>query len=551
MKNVKYLTVATLVATCLSLISINATAAGPESDSVDASAYSTISYVDQATGDDIHGEGTKDKPWSSVVHALEHSGYATAGKRVAVLVSQGHFGGPTFTLRSHVDLYGGFKVPGGVRDVNKYPTILDGEGSRRILFGSDNARLDGFHLIGGRVRGKGAAILCDGVSPVIANCVFEDNRTLIPQPWQPKLLHETGHDGGAIMILNGAEPVIEQNYFYDNATECGRGGAVAIDLRGSPKLNRNVFANNIAGLHDPTRSSDGGAVSFFDWAGGEFIGNVIVANEAFANNDAGGVFIAMWAEPIVADNIFVANVSGDDAGGLFIGGQEHRYDAPLDEYPSAKDFNVKVENNIFVGNVNSSSNSGAMRITMESRVHFKGNLIAENKGGFYLQRSEMTVENNTIWQDWMFLEDKPSLGPSVFKGNILKGPAGDVEARVSFERNMMESTVPGSGTIPVKDVFVDDSLSGEIVSTRFDYANNTTIFETKKALPRKGDLVNRCVRISQDHDGGQWRVVKSAKGNQLVIWGHLRASTSNMEAFDILRTFTLRSDAPKGVGAGS
>ncbi|MBT5166930.1 MAG: hypothetical protein HOL92_00450, partial [Opitutales bacterium] len=244
MQNVKSLTVAALIATCLSLISITADAAGPKSDSVDASAYLTISYVDQATGDDVHGEGTKEKPWASIIHALEHSGYATSQKRVAVLVSEGHFREPTFTLRPNVDIYGGFKSPGGTRDVNKYPSVLDGEGSRRILFGANNSRIDGFHLIAGRVRGKGAAILCDGVSPVIANCIFEDNRTLIPQPWEPKLLHETGHDGGAIMVLNGAEPVIEQNYFYDNATECGRGGAVAIDLRGSPKLNRNVFANN-------------------------------------------------------------------------------------------------------------------------------------------------------------------------------------------------------------------------------------------------------------------------------------------------------------------
>ncbi len=61
MKNVKYLTVATLVATCLSLISINATAAGPESDSVDASAYSVIYFVHQANGDENHGEGKEDK----------------------------------------------------------------------------------------------------------------------------------------------------------------------------------------------------------------------------------------------------------------------------------------------------------------------------------------------------------------------------------------------------------------------------------------------------------------------------------------------------------
>ena len=33
--------------------------------------------------------------------------------------------------------------------------------------------------------GKGAALHCDGVSPTITNCVFVNNRTLIPDPWDP------------------------------------------------------------------------------------------------------------------------------------------------------------------------------------------------------------------------------------------------------------------------------------------------------------------------------------------------------------------------------
>ena len=524
---------------------------GPRSDKVDVGNYAVISYVDQKAGDDVTADGSKESPWASIVHALEHSGYATAEKRVAILVTEGRYEQPTFTLRPHVDLYGGFSSVGGKRDIYKHASILDGGGDHRILFGSDNARLDGFHLVHGRVRGKGAALLLDGVSPIISNCLFINNRTLIPVPWDPPLLHETAHDGGAIMVLNGATPTIAHNYFYDNSTECGRGGALAVDLKAFPVVTGNVFANNVAGLVDPTRSSDGGALSWFDWSDGEFSDNVIVANTALGNNDAGGIFIAMWAAPVVSGNVFVSNVCTDDAGGLFIGGQEHRYDAPLDEYPSKEDFNVVVDGNVFVGNRNSSDNSGAMRITMESRVHFKGNVIAENWGGMYLQRSEMIVENNTIWQDWKFLEDKDTLGPSKFTGNVLKGPVGDIEANVSFHGNMMEPKVKDDARIEVSDIFLNDSISGEIESIRFDWNTYTTVFKLSKRLPSRPNLANRSVRISEDHDGGQWRVIKSAKGNELVIWGALTATTGTMDAFDVLRTFTLKPDAPKGVGAGS
>lgn len=524
---------------------------GPQSMKVDTGQYAKVSYVDQKTGDDITADGSRQRPWASIIHALEHSGYATAEKRVAILVSQGRYEQPTFMLRPHVDLYGGYSSVGGDRDVFEYASILDGRGDRRILLGSNDARLDGFHLVHGRVRGKGAAILLDGVSPVIANCVFVNNRTLIPIPWDPPLLHETAHDGGAIMVLNGATPEITHNYFYKNSTECGRGGALAVDLKAFPIVTGNVFSNNVAGLVDPTRSSDGGALSWFDWSDGEFSENVIVANTALGNNDAGGIFIAMWAAPVVSGNVFVSNESTDDAGGLFIGGQEHRYDAPLDEYPSKADFNVLVDGNVFVGNKNSSNNSGAMRITMESRVDFKNNVIAENKGGMYLQRSEMTVENNTVWQDWKFLEDKDTLGPSRFTGNVLKGPVGDIEANVSFHGNMMESKVKDDARIEVSDIFIDDAVSGEIESIYFDRETYTTVFKLSKRLPSRMDLAKRPVRISQDHDGGQWRVIKSAKGDELVIWGALTATTGTMAAFDVLRSFTLKPDAPKGVGAGA
>ncbi|MCZ6675452.1 MAG: hypothetical protein O7C75_21195, partial [Verrucomicrobia bacterium] len=45
---------------------------GPQTTQVDKAAYAQISYVDQKTGDDVTADGSKQNPWASIVHALEH-----------------------------------------------------------------------------------------------------------------------------------------------------------------------------------------------------------------------------------------------------------------------------------------------------------------------------------------------------------------------------------------------------------------------------------------------------------------------------------------------
>jgi len=528
-----------------------APAPGPEAAAkVELSRYRHVLHVDRSIGDDIKGDGSVSRPLATLAQALETAGgRPVGGARTAILVSRGHYREPTFALKPGVDLYGGFAGPGGDRDVYRFASILDGGESQRIAIGADDARIDGFWLTKGRVRGKGAALLCDGTSPTVVNCVFTLNRTLVPIPWNPPLLHETAHDGGAIMCLNGAAPRIEHNFFYANSTECGRGAALASDRGAAPLVRFNVFANNRAGLEDPMRSSDGGGVSFFDRSEGVFEDNIVVANEALTRNDAGGLFVALWSTPRISRNVFVSNEAGDDAGGLFLGGQEHRYDGPLDEYPPAEAFTIVVERNVFVGNSNSARNSGAMRVTMETRARFSHNLITENAGGFYLQRSEVYAERNTVWQEWQFVEDKPSLGPSQMIGNILKGPAGPIEARVTFTGNMTETSVPGGPHLAVVDSFLDDAVAGELTSLRFDPMTLTTTVTTMAALPSGANLVGRPIRMRDGERGGQWRVIARANGREIVLWGRLDAVTKAPKKFEILRTFTPKPDAPTGVGA--
>lgn len=543
------MTLRVLLAAAVGLVAVaRAEQHGPRSTPVDLLRYSAVYYVDQQRGDDTRGNGSREQPWASLMKALESAGTPGATRRAAVLVSQGRYAQPTFVLKAHVDFFGGFASPGGARDIYAYATLLDGEDTVRIAIGANDARVDGFHFVRGRVLGKGGALLCDGSSPVIANCVFTLNRTLVPARWNPPLLHETAHDGGAVMCLNGATPVFEHCYFIDNATECGRGGALACDRQASPRITGCVFANNRAGLDDPMRSSDGGAVSAFGGARPELIGNIVVGNQALTQNDAGGIFVALWSSPQIADNVIVGNYSGDDGGGIFIGGQEHHYDTPFDAYPPAEKFNVVVERNVLLGNSSFWKNSGAIRITMESRVRLAHNLIVANDGGLALERSEITAERNTVWQDWHFLEDKATLGPSRFTGNVLKGPAGLIEANVIFPGNMVEAGVAGPGNVAVADIFENDSVQGDITQTRYDAATMTTHLAAAQPLP-DADYAGRAILIGAGAKDGQWRVIKRASDRSLVLWGRLRAFSRPPKHFEIPRTFRVRADAPTGFGA--
>jgi len=188
-------------------------------------------------------------------------------------------------------------------------------------------------------------------------------------------------------------------------------------------------------------------------------------------------------------------------------------------------------------------------VTMESRATFRDNLITENQGGFYLQRSEIVAERNTVWQDWRFVEDKPSLGPSRFVGNILKGPlGGKIEARATLTRNMAEPTAGGADAIAVADIFEEDGTRGRIAAVRYDPRNFTTVISVANDLPAGASLAGRLIGLKQGK-GGQWRVIKRASGRDLVVWGRLEPETKGVEDFTILRTFTLKAGAPQGVGA--
>ena len=553
---------ATLATTAPTSAATSAGTTGPRNTPVDLDAYGRILHVSAVTGSDATGNGTAGAPYASITHVLAALHDANAGiDRTAILIAAGTYHVQDLRLHPGADLYGGFDPTAWTRDIQVHPTIFDARNEGRVLLATsagttaetstdaaadtaaahtrrnNSPRLDGIHVRNGRTRGPGGGILIDAVSPVLTNNVFTRNTTLTPRDWAPGHLHETAHDGGAIYCRNGAAPEIRNNLIFANTTETGRGAGIAFDHHCDGVIADNVLVGNIAGTADPMRSSDGGGISVFNSSSPEITGNVVLGNRALHDNDGGGIFVAYWSSAKVRDNVIVANHGGDDGGGLFVGGQEHRYDRPFDPMPSAEDFFVEVTGNRFFGNTNPSRNSGALRITMESRGRVEGNVAALNNG-FYLQRSELEVTDNTILEDTLLVETREGLEPTRFSNNIVSGSLENDGAAI-VTGSLLRDGAAGEGNVAGLPEFLEDGKELQVLAASYSASGQQTRIDVSALLPPE-DLTGRVV-VS----GDAWGVVCTASGRRLTLWGDLRSATG----LRLLPTYRQTASSP-GFGKG-
>ncbi len=495
---------------------------GPSTHAFEAVDYTKVYYLDSDGGDDAGG-ATQTRPGKSLPRLIA-SLTSEAAKPVAICLAEGTYPVQDLQLPAGIDLFGGFEAGDWQRDVHRYRSWLQGDGRHRLLQVLGDAVLDGIYFGRGSVRGQGGAIRCDGTSPQISNCFFVGNQSLGPLEWAPKYLHETAHDGGAIYGSSGASPTLTGNVFAGNRTENGRGAAVAFAGRCQPVIRGNVFVDNVAGLDDPMRSSDGGAVSIFNWCNAEISANYFLSNKALARNDGGALFIALWSSAVVKDNLFVDSESGDDAGALFVGGQEHRYDAPLDSIPPKDQFYVTIANNQFYGNRNSSMNSGVMRFTMEARGEFVRNVTAHN-GGVYFQRSEVDVRENLILDDMLYIETKEGLEIGTIEGNVIWG-----ELQTDIPVAMKDNVLGAKSSEAICNRYLgSEGREWSLLATDFD----RQIHQTRAILPEAqpdNKWVGRIVRA-----GDTWGIVQANKGNEIWIWGDFHQKTQ----MELLRQLVL------------
>jgi hypothetical protein len=103
--------------------------------------YWIVRYMLAKNGSDTPGDGSRSKPWAAVAHALAEPKLLGSNGSAGCA---GMYRGETLQLKANVDLFGGYDLASWHRDIVRHASVLDGEALRRVVEGSDHARLDGF-----------------------------------------------------------------------------------------------------------------------------------------------------------------------------------------------------------------------------------------------------------------------------------------------------------------------------------------------------------------------------------------------------------------------
>lgn len=510
-----------LVASFLLIAPLTLTAqftVGPQTEPVDLESYAVAYYVSASTGSDETGEGSREAPWASIVHAIENAGRPLDEGRSVILVAGGTYRGKTLKLQTYLDLYGGFSAETWERDIFAHESILDGEEKRRLVSGANHARIDGFVLLRGRAEEHGGAILCDSSSPIITNNRFEANHTQTPIGFRHDRLYQNGRGGGALACLYNSIPVIANNSFVGNWTEVGNGGAIfflgKVRLAGFPRaeVSRNLFFRNVSGQEDRhgTRSSSGGAISCTDEANPVIRENLIIENRALGGSDGGAIFNASFSSPLIVDNAIVGNWCDDDGGGFYTSGLG----------------NPILEGNLIAGNRSMVGGIGGVASGVDGRIALEGNTIVHNQtgGGVFLLNSFAIMNRNIVAENL----DGPGLRfsqlSSVFTASVFSENAFFGNAMGPFFLDVSEGESPrlegnhfeGSPMLDVVQAHADPAVSVTVEDFAYDPKRARTTMAIPAGTFEPAGLAGRLF-----HLGDRWTVVLTNTADTLTVYGNL------------------------------
>ena len=248
-------------------------------------------------------------------------------------------GAAVITVTRSITLYGGWNGASSgpvVRDPTAYPTILDGEGARRVVHisGDITPTLDGFIITrgngtgltdncptsAGNPDGCGGGIFVYRAHPVIVNNVITNNVAAVTTAGYPT--STTGYGGG--MYLRDADrAVISGNVIISNVASTandGMGGGICLFGTGSGLV---VQANQVLSNVAAQSTAWGGGI-----AGGPdgalIQGNLVEGNRTRAAGGGYGAGLYQWyGSAEYRDNIVRGNAGGD---AVYLGYSRSRFE---------------------------------------------------------------------------------------------------------------------------------------------------------------------------------------------------------------------------------
>ncbi len=241
-------------------------------------------------------------------------------------------GPAVITISRSITLYGGWDgAPTGpvVRDPRAYPTVLDGEGRRRVIYitGKVSPTLDGLTIVRGNATrapdlpGYGGGICSFGAKPIIVNCTIRANiATTAPD--------KSGSGGGILITAPSGRVVISGNRVISNTAavgSMGTGGGIELLGAAEARVLNNVVMNNTATL-SATRGYGGGIAISGRSANTLMQGNVLRHNTAIRQGDdtrrtqayGGGIYVGSHSV-VISANVVLSNTAiitgGSGSGG--------------------------------------------------------------------------------------------------------------------------------------------------------------------------------------------------------------------------------------------
>lgn len=224
-------------------------------------------------------------------------------------------GGAVVTVTHSLALYGGWDgtlTTPPMRDPDAYPTTLDGEGARRVVFisGGISPIIDGFVITNGNAEnetfgaGEGGGIYSKDASPTIRNNVIISNAASIsPGSGSAGGIYLYGASGAALISDNQ----VLSNTAYSDQWDQGGGGLYL--SYSDATISGNLFQGN-------TCSRDGGGIYVGCCGAPRILGNRILSNESQLNG--GGIYARYSGLPHIEGNWICDNVAGRHGGGICV-----------------------------------------------------------------------------------------------------------------------------------------------------------------------------------------------------------------------------------------
>ena len=406
-------------------------------DSTTANVWLTVNPTPEIWFVDMDATGTADgRSWSNAFnHPQDAVEIAGAGDEVwvadGVYVQRAAADGYVLTMVDSVDLYGGFsgvEISLSDRDIGTHIATLSGEDTMMVVYGADNARLDGFTI----TRAWQNGMVNTGVSPIIVNCIFENNGLV------------EGLDGGAIQNVSNADAYIASSTFISNYR------SAIYNEESSPTIINCDFFSNL--------SDSGGAIKNNGQNAQPFIGNSFFGGNTASLN--GGAISNVASNPLIENCTFSGNAAGENGGAI-----SNENGAVPDIINSLFSDNTATQSGGAIFNLESEPTLLNCTISHNYAESYGGGIVSQNGKGI-----EPIIINSILWNN----SDVQISGKAkVTYSNIEEKTKG--KGNIDQDPSFMDTTVSdyrlGTGSPCI------DAGNNAVVSTSLDLAGNPRIVD--------------------------------------------------------------------------